>query len=260
MAGDLMFWIPLGGLVVCLIVFLITSIYEYKQMPAESKKEEKPKAENKKVAPTQPVENIQQPKKELSPVKEEPKQEEKAVKQEVVETVTEQVAVAVAPIVEEEELDDTEDDREKARRIPFSEKMLSLDSKSQEYYDELNNKFKSLRNINVRVSAKGVSYRLGRVLVAKITVRGKTMKLHLALDCAKFEEKIYFQKDLSAVKAYAEVPFTVKVKSDRGARNAIKLIDALAQEKGIENKARYIKIDSIAQLKDMVITNLLENN
>jgi hypothetical protein len=189
-------------------------------------------------------------------VKEEPVVEE--VKPEPVKVV--EVVEEVAAADDDEELEDPEDDREKAKRIPFAEKMLVMDEKTQSYYDELNNKFKSMRKINPRVSVKGVSYRLGRELVAKITIRGKTMKLHLALDVDKFEEKIYFQKSMADVKAYAEVPFTVKVKSDRGVKNAVKLVDALAEAKGIEYKTRYNQVDSIAQLKDVIVKNVLDEN
>ena len=156
-----------------------------------------------------------------------------------------------APVVATDVADDTEDDRERARRIPFAEKMLYIDKKTQGSYNQLMNKFRSLRKINIRISSKGVSYRLGRELVAKITVRGKTMKLHLALNVNNFDEKIYFQKDLSAVKAYAEVPCTVKVKSDRGLKNALKLVDALVEAHGIEKKTRFIPIDSIEALKEI---------
>jgi predicted transport protein len=179
---------------------------------------------------------------ETAPVKEE-------IKEEVVE-IKEEVAVAVDSAPETDD-DDLGDDRDIIKRIPFSHKMLFIDKKTQSYYDVINNKFRSMRKINPRISSKGVSYRLGRELVAKITVRGKTMKLHLALDVAKFEEKIYFQKDLSSVKSYAEVPFTVKVKSDRGLKNALKLIDALMEAKAIESKTRYTEIDSIEALKEI---------
>lgn len=188
-------------------------------------------------------------------VKEEPVVEEVKPEPVKVVEVVEEVAAT-----EDEELEDLEDDREKAKRIPFAEKMLVMDEKTQSYYDELNNKFKSMRKINPRVSVKGVSYRLGRELVAKITIRGKTMKLHLALDVDKFEEKIYFQKSMADVKAYAEVPFTVKVKSDRGVKNAVKLVDALAEAKGIEYKTRYNQVDSIAQLKDVIVKSVLDEN
>lgn len=144
------------------------------------------------------------------------------------------------------------DDRNLAKRLSFAEKMVGLDDKTQSYYDAINNAFRALRKVNPRLSAKGVSYRLGRELVAKITVRGKTMRLHLALDVAKFPVSVYFQNDLAETKAYAEVPFTVKVKSDRGLKNALKLIDALAEEKSIEKKARYTAIDSLEELKENV--------
>ena len=183
--------------------------------------------------------------------------EKEQVAESVVKEVKEEVAVTKPSEVVEEvtadednEPEDLEDDREPSRRIPFAEKMLGLDEKTKEYYDVINNRFISLRRINPRVSSKGVSYRLGRELVAKLTVRGKTMRLHLALGVKDFPNNVYFQKDLAEVKAYAEVPFTVKVKSDRGLKNALKLIDALVDKKGIESKSRYNRIDSLAELKE----------
>lgn len=148
-----------------------------------------------------------------------------------------------------EEVEDGEDDRTIVNHVPFAQKMLLLDAKTQIYYDTLHNAFCAMRKINPRISQKGVSYRLGRELVARITVRGKTMRLHLALKVEDFEQNVYFQKDLSDVKSYAEIPLMVKVKSDRGLKNALKLVDALSAQKGIEKKARYTAKDSIAELK-----------
>ena len=101
----------------------------------------------------------------------------------------------VKPVAEEEvvatEDEDTEDDRFVVKRTPFAEKMLTLDAKTQIYYEKIHNAFKALRKINPRISSKGVSYRLGRELVAKISVRGKTMRLHLALNVNDFAQNIY---------------------------------------------------------------------
>lgn len=180
------------------------------------------------------------------------------VKEEVAESVKEEAeqekVVKAKPVAKKavavtKTEDELGDDRDIAKRVPFAEKMLAMDKKTQEYYNELNNMFRAMRKINPRVSSKGVSYRLGRDLVAKITVRGKTMKLHLALDVSAFDWNIYFQKDLKDVKAYQDVPFTVKVKSDRGMKNAVNLVEALMTAKGIEKKTRSTKIDSIEALK-----------
>ena len=192
-------------------------------------------------AVSEPVSKPEEVKKDVS-------EEPAPVAEENTEVAEEQVS---EPVAEVAAVEDPDDDREAAKRIPFAHKMLFIDKKTQSYYDAINNNFRSMRKINPRISSKGVSYRLGRELVAKITIRGKTMKLHLALDVKAFEEKIYFQKDLSEVKAYQEVPFTVKVKSDRGLKNAMKLVDALAEAKGIERKTRFTEIDSIEALKEI---------
>ncbi len=175
------------------------------------------------------------------------------------ELVAEEVAVTKEqPIVKEvvvdieESNEDREDDRFVVKRVPFAQKMLTLDAKTQIYYEKIHNAFKALRKINPRISMKGVSYRLGRDLVAKISVRGKTMRLHLALDVNDFEQSVYFQKDLSDVKAYVEVPFMVKIKSDRGLNKALVLIDALCEKKAIEKKARFVEIDALAELKSKI--------
>ncbi len=186
---------------------------------------------------------------------------EEVVEEEIVEPNEENGLVDVVLINEEVVVEDGESEdlviggtdrfADLKARVPFNEKLLGSDEKVQGYYDEIYNKFISYRKMHARVSAKGVSFRLGRELVAKITYRGKTMKLHLALDVNAFEEKIYFQKDMGDVKAYAEVPFTVKVKSDRALKKSLELIDALVEKFAIEQKSRYEKVDSIAQLKGM---------
>jgi len=235
-----------GALLLAVLIFAVVTMFKHDSAnssvaPVEEKAEEPVETVKEPEAAVEPVEE----QKEVEPeVAAEPEAEVEAVIEEAPKAEEVAASVAVAD-------DDLGDDREIAKRIPFSHKMLFIDKKTQSYYDVINNKFRSMRKINPRISSKGVSYRLGRELVAKITVRGKTMKLHLALDVAKFDEKIYFQKDLSSVKSYAEVPFTVKVKSDRGLKNAMKLIDALMEAKAIESKTRYTEIDSIEALKEI---------
>ena len=140
-------------------------------------------------------------------------------------------------------------------RIPFADKMIYLDKKTQEFYNEIMNKFKGLRKINIRISSKGVSYRLGRDLVAKLTIRGKTLRLHLALDVNAYDEKVYFQKYMGDVRSYVEVPFAVKIRSDRGLKNAMKLIDELVAINSIEEKARFNKTDGVKDLKIIALKN-----
>ncbi len=198
--------------------------------------------------------------------------EEVVVTEEVAveEVVTEEVvATEVAPVVNEvkeesvkapeevvvaKESEDVEigdvSDTDIAKRIAFGTKLLTFGENVQGYFNTIYNKFISLRKINPRISTKGVSFRLGRDLVARLTIRGKTMRLHLALNVADYDTAIYFQKDMGDVKSYVEIPLMVKVRSDRGMKNAMKLIDALIEKKGIEAKVRYNQVDAVALLKD----------
>ena len=167
----------------------------------------------------------------------------------VKEVVEEPVVEVVSPMEEELVIGDI-DDELSAKRIPFKDKILSAEEIVKGFYVTIDNAFRSYRKVNPRVSIKGVSYRLGRDLVAKLTIRGKTLKLHLALGVADFDQKVYFQKDMSDVKEYVEVPITVKVRSERALKNALKLIDALAEKHSIEKKTRFTAVDSIAILSE----------
>ncbi len=164
-----------------------------------------------------------------------------------------EVSVTVQESVDNEQIKESETEQEilsitTTKKVSFAEKLLSLEQNIQDYFDTIHNELCSYKKVRARLSFKGVSYRLGRKLLAKITVRGKTMKLHLALDLEAFNKNVFFQQDYSNVKAYQEVPFTVKVKSNRGIKNAVKLIDALMQENGIVKNDKYARVDSISML------------
>lgn len=236
---------PWIKLLLCIAVAVVVLLVEYLVIKSRAAKgpilvDRKPnkKEEQAPVAPAEPVEEVVE-----APV------EEVAVTEEAPAEPVEEVAEAPA---EEVEVADVQEGIDVAKRIAFAEKLLGLGDKVHGYYDAIYNKFISLRKINPRVSTKGVSFRLGRKLVARLTIRGKTMRLHLALDVNAFDQKIFFQKDLSDVKSYVEIPMMVKVRSDRGFKNAMKLIDALIAEQGIEAKTRYNAVDAVSNLKETI--------
>ena len=163
---------------------------------------------------------------------------EPVIEEEVVEVAEEVVveqAIEVAPTIaikevvedDEETLENSEEEGSASYHVPFVDKIEAADESIKEFFKALDEKLTSYKKVHGRISQKCASYRVGRELKAKISLRGKTLKLHLALDVDAFNEKIYFQKDYKDIKAYEEVPFTVKVKSERGLKNAFKLIEAL---------------------------------
>lgn len=245
---------PWIKVLLCLAAVVVVAIVEYiiikirlKKAPllAEEVEEITPEASAEEVATEAVVEEVASE----AVVEEVTEVVEETTAEEVVEEVAieaEEVAVAA----EEVAVAGDAQDADIAKRIAFGSKLLTFNEKVQGYFNTIYNKFISLRRINPRISTKGVSFRLGRDLVARLTIRGKTMRLHLALNVADFDSSIYFQKDMGDVKSYVEIPFMVKIRSDRGMKNAMKLIDALIESKGIEYKVRYNEVDAIALLKD----------
>ena len=83
-----------------------------------------------------------------------------------------------------------------------------------------------------------------------MTVRGKTLKLFLALNVDDFSRSVYFQEDSSNVKMYEDVPFTVKIKSNRAKNNAIKLVTSVAEQNNLIKNDKFEKENVIEQLNE----------
>ena len=164
----------------------------------------------------------------------------------------------------EEVDDDTDDENNEAIEIPleekdrlviktskFTTKLKLCSDNTKEYYSIIKNSLLSY-GTHDRLSRKCESFRR-KGLIAKITISGRTLRLHLALD-PKNEEKFpinkYHQIDLGEKRQFTEVPFTLRVKSNRALKRALELIDLLFAERGINKKRRYVESDFA---KDLVV-------
>lgn len=169
--------------------------------------------------------------------------------------VEETSAIEEAVVTEEAPQEELDEELVKLNNLkqgvkqPFNKKLLSLNSEIKEFFSEIHNELISYKKLNYRVSFKGITYHVGRKNVAKMVVRGRTLKLHLALDVNDYPKTVYFQESLANVKAYQDVPFTVKIKSKRGKNNAIKLIISLAEKNGYVKKEGVTKENILKQLK-----------
>ena len=173
------------------------------EKPKKSKKDKKKeKAVEEPVAQeVETIEEVATPEEEVAP----------ALAEEVVEEPVEEVATPVILPVEEEKEEKEEEAEELAEEggeegsasyhVPFVDKLENADDSIKDYFKALDEKLTSYKKVHGRISQKCASYRLGRALKAKISLRGKTLKLHLALDVNAFNENIYFQKDYKDIKA-----------------------------------------------------------
>ena len=143
-------------------------------------------------------------------------------------------------------MEDFEDKmKQYVNRIPFPEKVAQQPLPVQGYFNDVYNELVSHKRLHARVSKKCLTFRFGRELVAKIFIKGKTMRLALALDVNEFPENVYHQKDMSAKKAFAEIPFTVKLKSARSFKHALALIAALVEKKGMVKNPKFVPVNAV---------------
>lgn len=115
------------------------------------------------------------------------------------------------------------------RRSSRSRMIQSRDN-VQEYYSILKNALLSYKGVKDRLSWDYDSFNRGRVKVAKITAKTRTLYLYLAIDPATLADTKYFFDDMSDKKKYAEVPVLMKIKGERKLKHALELIEKVCGE------------------------------
>ena len=180
---------------------------------------------------------------------------EEEVEETTEETVEEQPAqeelAATAVVMEEEVEEETESEEEPEEeavdafgnviryRKSFMARLIQTQNPNQDYYTEIKNELLSYKGVKSRVSWNFDSFNKGRKKCAKMAIRGKTLIIYLALDPndeEKFPKTKYFQYDAGAVNRFAEVPFRMKIRSDRACKYAKELIAIMMAELGLVKK------------------------
>ncbi len=130
----------------------------------------------------------------------------------------------------------------------FKAKLIQSDPTVKEYYSQLKNRLLSYRKVHDRMSKQRETFRFGRVCVARMAIRGKTLKLYLALRAADYEETKYKVEDVSDIKSYVDTPLLTKIKNNRRMKYALDLIDAAMAQVGAAPKREAVSTDYVAEL------------
>ena len=108
----------------------------------------------------------------------------------------------------------------------FEAKLIQGDEKLKTYYSELKNELLSYKKVTARKSWQHEAFRRGRTTVAKLAIRGKTLRLYLALEPMLYEDSKYRVEDASQHAKFAKTPLLYRIKNDRRCRYAKDLIAA----------------------------------
>ena len=158
--------------------------------------------------------------------------------------VADEVAVTEPEIVEEVAEDPKEDLVMRVDRS-FTAKLKQSDDEVKDRYGMIKNALLSYKKFKSTVSWNADRFNCGRATIAKMNIRGKTLCVYFALDPKDpaFKQTIYNQKDMSDQKAYAQTPFMMKIKSDLAAKRAVRLVETLAEQKGVAKKKDFEEVD-----------------
>ena len=145
----------------------------------------------------------------------------------------------------------------------FQSKLAQSQGNVQDYYSELKNALLTFKGVKNRMSWNYEAFNKGRVHVAKMDAKSKTLYLYLALDPAQFEETKYSVTDVSAKRKYATTPTLIKIKGERKFKHALELIEKLCGEQMELVKVEAENVDyRVARMTidEMVEAGLMKKN
>ena len=145
----------------------------------------------------------------------------------------------------------------------YTAKIIQSGDTLKDYYAEIKNELMRY-GVKARTSWKHETFRLGRKLLVRLAVRGKTLNMYFALDPAAYADTKYKVIDVSAVRKNAEVPLLYKIKNDRRCRYAKDLIKDVMEKNGltagenpeVDYKAQY-PYEELEPLIDRKLVKLL---
>ena len=149
--------------------------------------------------------------------------------------------------VDSDPISDEDSDIADTYERSFTAKLMQSDVSVKQFYSQLKNHLLSYGKVNARMTKKREVFRFGKVVVAKMSLRSKTLRLYLALDYGKYKDGKFMVEDASSVKAVEDTPLLYRIANERRSRFAKQLIDEMLKSLGAEQGERT-NIDYTAEL------------
>ena len=192
--------------------------------------------------------------------------------EELAELVEEIDEVPVEGEITGEDLDEAEGGVDFENMMKFNRsfiaRIIQSTDEQKEYYGRVKTALLSYAKVNSNMAWGAERFNKGRETIARFKIRGKTLCLYLALNPADYEYSVYHHFDVSDNKSMHGTPMMVKIKSPRGAKKAIRLIDQMLEQRGgvkrnksfERNYAAMYPYESMEQLiEDGLVKDLRKN-
>ncbi|MDY5668731.1 MAG: hypothetical protein SPK43_05835, partial [Candidatus Onthovivens sp.] len=123
------------------------------------------------------------------------------------------------------------------KAVPFMKRLEEADPDLKSKYEELA-AYCDEYGLHGRMSVSHDTYRLHKVRYVVFSIRGKAIKMHVAVEPKAYENTTMTIKDDSSKEKYSDVPGYIRVKSTLSVKRAKQLIDDAMAKAGIEKKAK----------------------
>ena len=124
-------------------------------------------------------------------------------------------------------------------RWSFTGRLHQAPETVAQYYNDIKNAFLRYKKVRSRISWSCDTISYGKEQLAKFVLTQKTLYVYLALSPKDLEGTKYFFKDESDTKKYEKVPLRVRVRSERGVKYTIELIEKIAESKELQLAKNY---------------------
>lgn len=142
-----------------------------------------------------------------------------------------ETALKVALIADEIMPDDMLSGRNLVRKYvrTFSARLRLSSEELKDRFAAVSNELLKFDRVKMRISRRFATFNRGRMIITRMNVVGKTLKIYLPFKYAEVDEK-YRALDVSDKKRFVGTPVCLKIRSNRGARYAIELVNKYASE------------------------------
>lgn len=118
-------------------------------------------------------------------------------------------------------------------------KICQLKHETKDWYTEIKNELLSYERVKDRMSWRRESFRIGRMTFARLTIRGKTLCLMLAVEPGGYSGTKYAVEDVSNVNSTADTPTLYRIKSERRLKYAKEMIAGVMKELKCYKNSHY---------------------
>ena len=140
----------------------------------------------------------------------------------------------------------------------FENKLRQSDDTLKAHYDELKSLLLSYKGVKSRLSKGSDTIRANKETICKFVIVGKTIKLYLALNTDEYDVEKYNHENQGELTTYKEVPFMLRVKTDKSLKHAIELITELMKKKYLNKKGGKLKIVNFSESFPYIVGGVLK--